>query len=283
MAKKKSSKKTSVKSALKNVGGNLSLNEVKQVAKATGKDPLTIMGQAVKQGVSLGRKVVAAYNTPGGLGNYLYQGTPSNLQALKGLELGKGQVYRGQTTQTTPSTRNVNSGYSPGSTTYTPVIGMKGEGGKAGKGKGMSTSGGGGGGGGAGGGGRLSKRMRDLLAIRGGGAADIDTGAGPYDGMLDPEGPNDAGGPLAPTDVDPTEMPTEAVPVVEEPVLEEPAIAETDPLQFAQLGRSYFSDAIRARMRRRRERTSYLRNLRTERSPFAARMAGLTIGGLNVS
>lgn len=115
MAKKK---KTSFKSA----GNVLSQSEVKSIAKAKGITPTQVISKAIDKGIGIGSKVVTNYNTPGGLGNYVYSGTPSNLKPLKNLSIPKGTAYYGSSTTSTPSTRNVNSGYSPGSTTYNPIV-----------------------------------------------------------------------------------------------------------------------------------------------------------------
>jgi len=110
------------KKRLKDVGSNLSREELQKLSRATGKNPLSIMSQALNKGITLGSSVVKAYNTPGGLGNYRYQGTPSNLEPLKGLSIGGGNVYGGASTYTTPSTRSREGGYSPGSVSYNPIV-----------------------------------------------------------------------------------------------------------------------------------------------------------------
>jgi hypothetical protein len=152
-SQKSSSKKTSVKQAISSVGSNLSIGELNKAVKSTGKDPLTIMSQGLKQGVSLGQKVVNAYNT-GNLPNYRYQGTPDNLAGLKGLQLGKGQVYQGSSSTITPSSRTPNAGYTPGKATYNPIVSVKNQAGPA---KNQSKGGGGNTGGGSTGGGGISK------------------------------------------------------------------------------------------------------------------------------
>jgi hypothetical protein len=120
--KKKDKKDQPKKQSFKDVGRVLTRSEVSSLAKAKKTDPLTIMSKALEKGIGLGSKVVDAYNTPGGLGNYRYQGTPSNITPLKDLSIGKGNVYYGSTTSTTPSTRGRNTGYTPGSTTYSPIV-----------------------------------------------------------------------------------------------------------------------------------------------------------------
>lgn len=118
MAKKKNKSMT-----LRDVGKNLSLTELMKISK--GNDPLKVMSKALDKGIGIGRKAVNAYNTPGGLGNYVYQGTPDNLKPLKGLTLGKRQVYQGASTYTTPSSRTSQAGWMPGSVTYNPIVGLR--------------------------------------------------------------------------------------------------------------------------------------------------------------
>ena len=117
---------------IRDVGTNLGLKELTKLTQSTGKDPLTIMSKALKKGITLGGKVVNAYNNPsflpGGFGNYVYQATPDNLKPLKGLTMGKGQVYKGATSYTIPG----NSGKAwnsptPDKVSYNPIIGMKNE------------------------------------------------------------------------------------------------------------------------------------------------------------
>ena len=129
MAKNKNKKarnKQSNKMSIRDVGQNMSLSELMKITRSSGnRDPLAVMAKALNKGVGLGRKVVNAYNTPGGLGNYRYQGTPDSLIPLKGLNLGKRQVYQGASSYETPSGRTVNGGYYPGSITYSPIIGLR--------------------------------------------------------------------------------------------------------------------------------------------------------------
>jgi hypothetical protein len=121
MAKKNKKSKMTIGQA----GKNVTLSELMKISRSTGQDPLTVMSKALDKGVGLGRKVVNAYNTPGGLGSYVYQGTPDNLKPLKGLTLGKRQVYQGASSYSTPATRTSQAGYSPGSTTYNPIVGLR--------------------------------------------------------------------------------------------------------------------------------------------------------------
>ena len=145
----------------KQAGRVLSQSEVKSIAKAKGITPTQVISRAIDKGVGVGSKVVQNYNTPGGLGTYRYDGTPANLNPLKDLSIPKGTAYYGASTTSTPATRNVNSGYSPGSVTYNPIVlprnstvgGGGGGGAAAGGGGGGGNGGGGGGGGGNGGGG----------------------------------------------------------------------------------------------------------------------------------
>ena len=132
MAKKNKNKATNFKQA----GPVLSQKEVKSIAKARGITPTKVISKAIDKGIGVGSKVVQNYNTPGGLGVYRYDGTPQNLNPLQGLSMPKGTAYYGASTTSTPATRNVNSGYSPGSVTYNPIVLPR-----------NSTVGGGGGGG----------------------------------------------------------------------------------------------------------------------------------------
>ena len=116
MAKKNKAKN------FKQVGKVLSQSEVKSIAKAKGITPTQVISKAIDTGIGVGSKVVKNYNTPGGLGNYVYSGTPSNLKPLQNLSIPKGTAYYGSSTTSTPATRNVNSGYSPGTTTSTPIV-----------------------------------------------------------------------------------------------------------------------------------------------------------------
>ena len=157
MAKKNKNKATNFKQA----GPVLSQKEVKSIAKARGITPTKVISKAIDKGIGVGSKVVQNYNTPGGLGTYRYDGTPANLNPLKDLSIPKGTAYYGASTTSTPATRNVNSGYSPGSVTYNPIVlprnstagGGGGGGAAAGGGGGGGNGGGGNGGGGNGGGG----------------------------------------------------------------------------------------------------------------------------------
>ena len=118
------------KMGIGSVGQKLGLRELKSLSKGGG-DPLAIMSNALKNNISLGRKVVNAYSSPGGLQsagfNWRYGGTPDNLAPLKGLSLGKGQAYMGATATTTPGRTGKmwNSPTGP-KTTYTPIISTKG-------------------------------------------------------------------------------------------------------------------------------------------------------------
>lgn len=107
-------------SQLSDVGKVLSRRELAGLSKG-GNDPLAIMSQALKQGVGLGAGVVNNFGKPNGLGSYVYQGTPSNLDPLRGLSLGRGTAYYGASQYNTPS-RSDRDGYTPGSTTYNPIV-----------------------------------------------------------------------------------------------------------------------------------------------------------------
>ena len=254
------------KTKFKEAGKTLSLSELQSIAKAKNKDPLTIMSKALEKGMGLGSRVVNAYNTPGGLGTYRYQGTPSSLDPLKGLSIDKNMIYQGATSYTTPSTRSVNAGYSPGSTTFNPIISIK-------QPKTTSSS-----------------------------AAAL--GASPYSDMtISKEGADLAGpGPLAQPNVTtwtPGTTPldtgdgagagagagdgTEAgdlTTAIEDYInklfneIKQPEMPDfesmisdltsqftvNDPLQLAQIGRAYGADAIRARRRARKGRSQYRRD-----------------------
>lgn len=278
------------KKRLKDVGSNLSRKELQKLSRATGKNPLSIMSQALNKGITLGSSVVKAYNTPGGLGNYRYQGTPSNLEPLKGLSIGGGNVYGGASSYTTPSTRSVNAGYSPGSVTYNPIISIK-------QPKTTSSS-----------------------------AAAL--GASPYSDMkISKEGADLAGpGPLAQPNVttwtpgttppdtgdggggdgggDDTTTTTldnydQLLQIIKDlmggdmgastadmPSMEEFSditaaaanAAEMDPLQLSAIGRAYGADAIRARQRNRKARSQYRRGLGIM-GAVPTQMAKMAIGG----
>lgn len=122
--------KKNKKLKIKDVGSNLSLKELEKLQKASGKNPLAIMSKALDKGVSLGRKVVNSYNQPGGLRssgfNYRYEGIPDNLAPIKGLELGKGQVYNGSSSYTTPGqTGKMWNSPKPSTTTFNPIVTLK--------------------------------------------------------------------------------------------------------------------------------------------------------------
>ena len=122
--------KKNKKLKIKDVGSNLSLKELEKLQQASGKNPLAIMSKALDKGVSLGRKVVNSYNQPGGLQssgfNFRYEGTPDNLAPIKGLELGKGQVYNGSSSYTTPGqTGKMWNSPKPSTTTFNPIVTLK--------------------------------------------------------------------------------------------------------------------------------------------------------------
>lgn len=113
MAKKKN---------FKQAGKVLSQSEVQSIAKAKDITPTEVISRAIDQGIGIGSKVVANYNTPGGLGTFVYSGTPDNLRPLQNLSIPKGTAYFGSSTTSTPASRDMNSGYTAGSTTYNPIV-----------------------------------------------------------------------------------------------------------------------------------------------------------------
>ena len=120
MAKKK--KKPNLSQAVKNVGKVLTQKESKQVAKQTGKSVQQVMAKAVNAGVGLGSKVVNNYTPAPGQTPAVYKA----LAPLANLQMNKGTVYSGYSTTQTPSTQTRALGggvnYTPGSTTYNPIV-----------------------------------------------------------------------------------------------------------------------------------------------------------------
>lgn len=141
---------------VKSAGNVLSKSELADLSKG-GKNPLAIMAKALDKGIGLGAGVVNAYNKPGGLGVYPYQGTPDSLDPLRGLALGRGTAYYGASTYTTPAGNMPDGQRWSGTTTYNPIVlprgGYGGSAAGAGGSAGGSSGGGAGGSGGAGGGG----------------------------------------------------------------------------------------------------------------------------------
>jgi hypothetical protein len=120
MAKKK--KKPNLSQAVKNVGKVLTQKESQQVAKQTGKSVQQVMAKAVNAGVGLGSKVVNNYTPAPGQTPAVYKA----LAPLANLQMNKGTVYTGYSTTQTPSTQTRALGggvnYTPGSTTYNPIV-----------------------------------------------------------------------------------------------------------------------------------------------------------------
>jgi len=104
-------------------GTNLSKNEALKIADQANKTVAEVMAKAVASGATLGSQLVNNYNAGklGPNGNNLiqfggYSAAPgqsqrvtqalNSLQALQGLQMGKGQVYAGYTTTTTPGYTN---------------------------------------------------------------------------------------------------------------------------------------------------------------------------------
>lgn len=130
--------------AITAAGANVSKNEALKIAEQTGKTVAQVMAAAVQKGATLGTSLVNNFNS-GNLGpnfksvGYSGTGAPvlrgqnagvykalDQLRGLQGLKLGSGQAYAGYSTTTTPAqvNRGVNDGHSwtPGSTTYNPVV-----------------------------------------------------------------------------------------------------------------------------------------------------------------
>ena len=124
-------------------GSTVSRNEAVKIAEQTGKTVAQVMAKALDRGATLGSSLVNNYNR-GNLGpndrNLTnFGGVPigtgingaatraiTSLQALQGLQMGKGQVYAGSTTTTTSRQNHWDplggSSYTPGTTTYNPIV-----------------------------------------------------------------------------------------------------------------------------------------------------------------
>lgn len=134
MAKKK------VKKAVQSAGKNLSQSEAKQIAKQTGKSVAQVTAKAADMQIGVGAKLAnqisSALTTP-----YSQQAqnlgitrastnTRDALSGLRGVELGKGQVYQGSYTTKTPATsQNLGANYGVRTTTSSsqvnPIIGTR--------------------------------------------------------------------------------------------------------------------------------------------------------------
>ena len=163
---------------VKDAGAVVTKKEATAIAQSTGKSVAQVMAKAQDQGASLGSALVNQFNK-GNLGPNTSslrtpipgfttavnqtQGTTralQQLQPLEGLKMNSGTAYAGYSTTKTPaySSNNPYSGstYTPGSTTYNPIVvprNMVGGGGGAGGSGGGGTAGAGGGGNGGNGGG----------------------------------------------------------------------------------------------------------------------------------
>ena len=119
MAKKK---KPNLSQAVKNVGKVLTQKEAAKVSNQTGKSVQQVMAKAVNTGVGLGSKVVNNYTPAPGQTPAVYKA----LAPLANLQMNKGTVYSGYSTTQTPSTQTRALGggvnYTPGSTTYNPIV-----------------------------------------------------------------------------------------------------------------------------------------------------------------
>ena len=121
MADKKK-KKPNLSQAVKSAGKVLSQKEAQKVANQTGKSVPQVMAKAVNTGVGLGAKVVNNYTPAPGQTPAVYEA----LTPLANLQMNKGTVYSGYSTTQTPSTQTRALGggvnYTPGSTTYNPIV-----------------------------------------------------------------------------------------------------------------------------------------------------------------
>jgi hypothetical protein len=161
---------------VKDAGAVVTKKEATAIAQSTGKSVAQVMAKAQDQGASLGSALVNQFNK-GNLGPNTSslrtpipgfttavnqtQGTTralQQLQPLEGLKMNSGTAYAGYSTTKTPaySSNNPYSGstYTPGSTTYNPIVvprNMVGGGGGAGGSGGGGAAGAGGGGNGGGG------------------------------------------------------------------------------------------------------------------------------------
>ena len=119
---KKNNNKPNLSQAVKNAGNVLSQSEAKQVAKQTGKSVQQVMAKAVDKGVGLGAKVVNNYTPAPAQKPAVTQA----LAPLANLQMNKGTAYYGSSTTQTPSTQTRALGggvnYTPGSTTYNPIV-----------------------------------------------------------------------------------------------------------------------------------------------------------------
>jgi len=141
MAKKK------LAAAVKSAGANVSNDEALKIADQTGKTVAQVMAKAVTQGATLGANLVNNYNRgnlgPNGQNVTNFGGVPigmgangattraiASLAPLQGLQMGRGQVYAGSTTTTTPGRSGTSpssgSWHTPGTTTYNPIVLPKG-------------------------------------------------------------------------------------------------------------------------------------------------------------
>ena len=185
-----------MKAGISSAGAVVSAKEAAKIAEDTGKTVAQVMAKAVNAGAALGSGLVNKFNA-GKLGintsnlqkfgDISYapganKGTAQalqQLQALQGLQMNKGTAYAGYSTTNTPAystqTHNGGSTYTPGSTSYNPIVlprnivrgaaatgagaaGGGGAGGAGGAGGGAGGGGGGAGGGGGGGGGKGGKK-----------------------------------------------------------------------------------------------------------------------------
>lgn len=112
------------KTGFKDVGKVLSQSEVEALAKAKGITPAEVISKAIEKNIGIGSRAVNTYAQQGntGFGNYVYAGTPDNLDPLKGLTIPKGTAYYGSSSQTTPGGNMPDGQRWSATTTYTPVV-----------------------------------------------------------------------------------------------------------------------------------------------------------------
>jgi hypothetical protein len=133
--------------AIAAAGANVSKNEALKIAEQTGKSVAQVMAKAVDKGATLGASLVNQFNkgnlgpngqsvtnfgnVPIGMGvNGATTRAIASLQALQGLQMQPKTVYAGYSTTTTPAQGGTSprsgSWYTPGTTTYNPIVLPKG-------------------------------------------------------------------------------------------------------------------------------------------------------------
>ena len=121
MADKKK-KKPNLSQAVKKAGKVLSQKETQKVAKQTGKSAPQVMAKALDKGLGIGAKAVNNYTPAPGQNPAVTQA----LAPLTNLQMNKDTAYYGYSTTQTPSTQTRTPyggiSYTPGSTTYNPIV-----------------------------------------------------------------------------------------------------------------------------------------------------------------